>query len=201
MDKKKTIQIVIGVLAFLAFGCIYLLKNVSSGNQTVMTEEFSDETSAKSSHKAEATPARTQVYIHICGEVKKPGVYTFEKEPRIVDVIERAGGLTKKAKPDCVNMAEIVADGTQLVIESKRRQANEGNPVQMEQDKGDSNKININSASKEELMTLSGIGESKATQILSYRESNGKFSKIEDIMNISGIKEGVFSKIKDYITV
>ena len=61
--------------------------------------------------------------------------------------------------------------------------------------------MNINTATKEELMTIGGIGESKATQIISYRETNGPFQKIEDIMNISGIKEGIFSKIKDYITV
>ena len=68
-------------------------------------------------------------------------------------------------------------------------------------EESDSGKVNINTASKEELMTLSGIGESKAAQILTYRETIGRFAKIEDIKNISGIKDGVFSKIKDYITV
>lgn len=207
MDKKKTIQMVMGVIAFLILGCVYLVRNTSPESQTVVTEEFSDaapandrEKGLQETAKAVSSSAATRIYIHICGEVRKPGVYTFAKEPRVVDVIEKAGGFTKRARQDCVNMAEAVADGTQLVIASKERTRGAGN-AQKEQDKGDSNKININSASKEELMTLSGIGESKATQILSYRESNGRFLKIEDIMKISGIKEGVFSKIKDYITV
>lgn len=207
MDKKKTIQMVMGVIAFLILGCVYLVRNTSPESQTVVTEEFSGATPAndrekglQETGKAEPSSAAPRIYIHICGEVKRPGVYTFAKEPRVVDVIEKAGGFTKRARQDCVNMAEAVADGTQLVIASKERTGGAGNE-QKEQDKGDSNKININSASKEELMTLSGIGESKATQILSYRESNGRFLQIEDIMKISGIKEGVFSKIKDYITV
>lgn len=207
MDKKKTIQIVIGVIAFLALGCVYFLKNDSSDSHTVLTEDFSDNIHEDSAEVAEGTvsavpsPVRGSIYIHICGEVKKPGVYTFDQEPRVVDVIEKAGGFTKKARQDCVNMAEAVADGTQLVIEAVGKNSKGGEEEEKTPDKVGSNKVNINTASKEELMTLSGIGESKATQILSYRESNGKFAKIEDIMNISGIKDGVFSKIKDYITV
>lgn len=207
MDKKKTIQMVMGVIAFLILGCVYLVRNTSPESQMVVTEEFSDATPAndrekgvQETGKAGSSSAATRIYIHICGEVKKPGVYTFAKEPRVVDVVEKAGGFTKRARQDCVNMAEAVVDGTQLVIAAKERTRGAGKE-QKEQEKDDSNKININSASKEELMTLSGIGESKATQILSYRESNGRFLKTEDIMKISGIKEGVFSKIKDYITV
>lgn len=205
MDKKKTIQITIGVILFLVLGCIYVLQNHSSDTGTVVTEQFSDDTLSEKSGKTEekgaasAESGHSGVYVHICGEVKKPGVYTFEKEPRVVDVIEKAGGFTKKAKQDCVNMAEVVQDGTQLVIAAKEKRSQQ--KEQEAKEKADSDKININTASKEELMTLSGIGESKAAQILTYRESVGRFTKIEDIKNISGIKDGVFSKIKDYITV
>lgn len=206
MDKKKTIQVVIGVITFLILGCVYLLKNTSPASQSVGTEMFSDTASTKNHRKEPQETAKTvssastDIYVHICGEVKKPGVYTFDREPRVIDVVKKAGGLTAKARQDCVNMAEVVTDGTQLVIAAKGERSKAGEKKQ-KTDESDSNKININLASKEDLMTLSGIGESKATQILSYRESNGKFSKIEDIMNISGIKEGVFNKIKDYITV
>ena len=208
MDKKKTIQIVIGVITFLALGCVYLLRNDFSDSHAVLTEDFADHNRVENAAEAaegtvSAAPpqGRGSIYIHICGEVKKPGVYTFDKEPRMVEVVERAGGFTKKARQDCVNMAEAVADGTQLVIEAVGNQSKGEETEQRTFDNADSNKVNINTASKEELMTLSGIGESKATQILSYRESNGKFEKIEDIMNISGIKDGIFSKIRDYITV
>ena len=208
MDKKKTIQIVIGVIAFLVLGCVYFLGNDWSDSHTVLTEDFADNSREENNIEvveqtasAAPSPGEKSIYIHICGEVKKPGVYTFDREPRVVEVVERAGGFTKKARQDCVNMAEAVADGTKLVIEAVGKRSKEEETEQRTSDKVGSNKININTASKEELMTLSGIGESKATQILSYRESNGKFAKIEDIMNISGIKDGIFSKIKDYITV
>ena len=208
MDKKKTIQIVIGVIAFLVLGCVYFLRNDRSDSHTVLTEDFADNRREENSTEVvEGTapeappPGEESIYIHICGEVKKPGVYTFDRAPRVVEVVERAGGFTEKARQDCVNMAESVADGTQLVIEAVGKKSKDEETEQRTPDKVGSNKVNINTASKEELMTLSGIGESKATQILSYRESNGKFSKIEDIMNISGIKDGIFSKIKDYIAV
>lgn len=206
MDNKKRIQIVTGVITFFILGCVYLWKNDSAPDADVVTEVFSDgESRQKEKQEKNGRPdnpavSSSGVYIHICGEVKDPGVYTFQKEPRVIDVVQKAGGLTKKAKQDCVNMAQIVADGTQLVIaakETKNRHAASGS----QEPQSDSGRVNINTASKEELMTLSGIGESKARQILSYRESSGKFSKIEDIMNISGIKQGVFNKIKDYITV
>ena len=107
MDKKKTIQMVMGVIAFLILGCVYLVRNTSPESQTVVTEEFSDATPAndrgkgvQETGKAGSSSAATRIYIHICGEVKKPGVYTFAKEPRVVDVIEKAGGFTKKARQD-----------------------------------------------------------------------------------------------------
>lgn len=151
------------------------------------------------------------VYIHICGEVKKPGVYTFPAEPRLVEVVEKAGGFTKKADQASVNQAERVSDGSQITIAAKQMGkaagggqgdfSGNGSSGGASAGDGQPGKVNINTATKEELMTLNGIGEAKAVQIVSYRESNGAFKKIEEIMNISGIKDGVFSKIKDYITV
>lgn len=133
----------------------------------------------------------------ICGEVKKPGVYTFSVPPRLVEVVEHAGGFTKKADRSAVNLAESVPDGSQITILSRTKKTKEkGHGVTSEE-----GRVNINTASREELMTLNGIGESKASQIISYRETNGLFKKIDDIMNIPGIKEGVFSKIKDHIIV
>lgn len=204
MDKKKKIQMILGVMAFLLFGILYLGLNGRQGSGEVVTGHFSD--GIKETEKSEI-PEKTDssmVYVHICGAVKKPGVYTFQSEPHIIDVVERAGGFTKKADSSSVNLAERVADGTQLVIRKKgeKKRAKEERSSHDKSSGSDvSDKVNINTASTEELMTLSGIGESKAAQIVSYRETNGAFQKIEDIMNISGIKEGVFSKIKDYISV
>lgn len=196
-------------------GVFYLSANERKSSGEVVTEQFSDEKSSESMDSNETagdgTPAKeqeskkqniteTHIYIHICGAVKKPGVYTFDKEPRVIEVVEKAGGFTGKADQTSINLAEIVSDGTKLEIVTKGKKENQSNLKKAASGSSDG-KVNINTAAKEELMTINGIGESKASQIISYRETNGGFQKIEDIMNISGIKEGIFSKIKDMITV
>lgn len=153
--------------------------------------------SATQSPGAEKDPS-TAVYIHVLGQVKKPGVYRFDKEPRGVEVVERAGGFTKNADKTSVNLALAVSDGTQFVIEDKRKAKKKAGTSKAEEE---DTKVDLNTATQEELQTIPSIGPSKATQIISYRESNGPFKTIEDIMKISGIKEGVFNKIKDSIKV
>jgi competence protein ComEA len=181
-----------------------LCANKQPGDSTVVTEKYADETETISSQSSSA-----KVYVDIGGEVKNPGVYIFDEEPRLVDVIQKAGGLTKKADSSSINQAQIVPDGTQITIAGKNK-SKKAKTAADESSSGDSangvsassaQKININTASKEQLTTLSGIGESRAKQIVAYREENGNFGKIEDIMNVSGIKEGIFNKIKDDITV
>lgn len=202
MDKKKLGRVVAGVFAVMLCGIIFLCNNYQKSD-VIVTEGFSDSKAAgDGSPRAEAEEKTgAQIYIHICGEVKKPGVYVFEKEPRVVEVVDKAGGFTKNADRSGVNLAESVTDGVQLVIGAKgNKNTNIKTEAGAESEKAPG-KVNINQASKEELMTLSGIGESKASQIISYRESHGAFRKTEDIMNISGIKNGVFDKIKDFITV
>lgn len=203
MDKKKTGRVVIGVAAVLLCGMIYLCNNYRQSSDVVVTEHFTDSGEGQTTVEEPLKESDgKKVYIHICGEVKKPGVYTFEQEPRIIEVVKKAGGFTKKADRTSVNQAQCVSDGTQLSIAArKKKQKATDDPPDGSDSTLETEKVNINTASKEELMTLSGIGESKASQILSYRESNGAFQKIEDIMNISGIKNGVFNKIKDCITV
>lgn len=144
-----------------------------------------------------------KIYIHVCGEVVVPGVYEVEEGSRVCDIIEVAGGITEYAASDYINLAQIVTDGEKIVVPSLNEV--EGFP---ESETGKSQVagtgktfVNINTASLEELMTLSGIGKSKAESIISYRETNGSFTKIEDIMNISGIKEAAFEKIKKDIDI
>lgn len=214
MDKKKLGRVVAGVFAVMLCGTLFICNNYQKSD-VIVTEGFSDSGSAgdeNAGSEAEKTAEKPEsaektdkpdnkVYIHICGEVKKPGVYVFDGEPRVVEVVRRAGGFTKKADSTGINLAGSVSDGMQLIIEKKgSKNTNKKEKEDSEHAKG-FEKVNINQASKEELMTLSGIGESKASQIISYRESHGAFQKTEDIMNISGIKNGVFDKIKDFITV
>ena len=104
-------------------------------------------------------------------------------------MVKKAGGFKKGADRTSVNLAEEVEDGVQIVIESKKKKK------EQEEEMGTSSgSINLNTATKEELMTLSGIGESKADEIINYRQESHGFKKIEDVMNISGIKEGVWRR-------
>lgn len=151
----------------------------------------------KDDKKKQQEEGKIQVYV--CGEVKNPGVYELDATDRIVSAIEAAGGLTKKASQESVNQAQKMEDGQQIYIPSKSESRGDSNEKAGE--KRTSNLISLNQATKEELMTLPGIGQSKAEAILSYRQEHGKFSSIEDLMKITGIKDGVYNKIKDYITL
>ena len=110
-----------------------------------------------------------------------------------------AGGLTSDAALDYVNLAETVNAGEKIYFPYADEVADSVNISQSDNDQGNSGKININTATKDELMTLPGIGDSKADAIIKYRDEYGPFQNIEDITNITGIKEGVYNNIKDYI--
>lgn len=136
-------------------------------------------------------------FVHICGEVENPGVYELAEGSRIFEVVEMAGGFTKEASQSSLNLAEMIVDGMQIVILSKE----EAMAVRNAEEEQAAGLININKASKEQLMTLPGIGASRAEEIIRYREESGGFQRIEDIMKVSGIKDAAFQKIKDSIAV
>ena len=148
------------------------------------------------------------IYVYICGEVAAPGVYELSEDSRIYEAVDAAGGFTENAARESINLASKVSDGMQITIYNKEEAASlpaggtsAGKNSGQDQMSGSSSLVNLNTATKEELMTLKGIGESKAEDIIRYREKSGGFKKIEDIMKISGIKEAGFQKIKDSITV
>lgn len=149
-----------------------------------------------------------KIKIHIAGEVKNSGIYELEKECRISDAIEKAGGITPDADLTNVNLAYKLSDGQKIIIPSIE-QENNGNYIIeesgeniIENEKNTKNsKININTAGITELITLPGIGESTAQKIIDYRDENGKFENIEDIKKISGIGESKYNLLKDYIKV
>ena len=150
-----------------------------------------------------------EVCVYICGCVNNPGVYTLNNDDRLVHAVDAAGGVTKEAAVDVINLAMPVSDGMKIYVPSVD-EVNSGNyKVQSLIEEGttdgsgsnDGGKVNINTADSNELMTLSGIGSSRADAIIAYRQENGYFQKIEDIMNVSGIKNSLFERIRDYITV
>ena len=134
--------------------------------------------------------------MHVCGAVKNPGVYKIKEGSRICDIIALAGGGTSDSAVDTLNLARVLKDEERIFVPTIQ----EAETIEVLEKKG-SQKINLNTATKEQLMTLSGIGEAKAEDIIAYRAENGDFQTIEDIMKISGIKEAAFQKIKDKIMV
>lgn len=134
------------------------------------------------------------IYVYVCGHVNQPGVYAVLADARICDALEQAGGVTSDAMPEKLPQAEHMVDGQTLYVPG------EGDELSVDVEDGD-DRIDLNSADKEQLMTLPGIGESKADLILQYRKEHGAFKQIEDLMDIPGIKEGVFNKIKERIKV
>lgn len=153
--------------------------------------------------KEEGTAKNSTIFVYVCGAVNRPGVYELKADARVYEAIACAGGTRADAAADIVNQAQKMTDGERVYIPTQEEvragmiPAEEG----ITDDTQAGEKININTASKEELMTLPGIGASRADAILAYRKTNGPFQAAEELMNVEGIKEGVFDKIKDGITV
>ncbi len=200
--------LLLAVMATLPAGC-------SSGPQlTVMEMEEASETGEQSETVQTEPRIETEpsIAVYVCGAVNCPGVYELSASARVYQAVEAAGGFRDDADQEWVNQAQFLQDGgkiriyTRLETDQMRQEGleegsvlPEGQDAQTEQ-AGES-PVNLNTATREELMTLPGIGEAKADAVIAYREENGGFSSPEEIMNISGIKEAVFSQIKDRITV
>jgi competence protein ComEA len=153
---------------------------------------------------------KTEIYVDVCGAVAVPGVYVLDEDSRVFQAIEAAGGFLPEAASACVNQAQGLTDGQQIYIPTQEEAsegdfsiASSGTDQKQSTDTAQStdDKVDLNTADADALCTLSGIGQAKAAAIISYRETNGAFSSIEEIMNVEGIKEGTFSKIKDKIVV
>ena len=195
--------------------------NAGDTDQNRKAEPSAGSTDRTELSDASSEEAKTLV-VHICGAVSAPGVYELPAGSRIIDAVEAGGGFLPEADEACCNLAEEIVDGCQIYIMTKSESCADGQTekkagIQTSPD-GDmqttdrnvrSNSapalenglVNLNTADVAALMTLPGIGESRAKAIISYREQHGAFAKIEDIMKISGIKQAAFSKIKDKITV
>lgn len=201
MKRDKLITIIICCVFVLMAGIFYF----NSGTSSVQNEASITKKEVSSvNHSTEQTPASKEIAVYICGAVKKPGVYKFNTASRVCDAVKAAGGFKKNADTISINQAEYLKDGEQITIPVKTN-VKPGSSGDGKSDsnnsKASSNLVNINQADENELMTLPGVGESKAASIIEYRNKNGNFTKIEDIMKITGIKEGVFNKIKDKITI
>ena len=190
-----------------------------------------EESQEENTQEVEETPILQSVYVDIKGAVQKPGVYEVTEDKKVIDVVDLAGGFTEKADTSMINLAKKVTNEMVIIIytsdEVKKSKETEtivkiiekecvcpeikndaclnSNKKEIDTETNSSeiasSKININTTNSEELQTLSGIGESKAEAIIRYREENGNFERIEDLMNVAGIGEALYEKIKNDITV
>jgi len=176
--------------------------------ENINSYQTKENNSVISGNEDETVESDTTIYVHVCGAVNNPGVYEFSLGERVFDAIEAAGGFDEEASQDYLNLAKQLSDGMKIVVPTKTEVINM--PVESEglfEDNslsGNDNKsglININTADKERLCQISGIGETKADAIISYRDNYGYFKSTEDIMNVSGIGSGTYDRIKDEITV
>lgn len=148
------------------------------------------------------------IYVDVKGEVKKPGVYKLSVGDRVNDAIVKAGGLTKNADIKFINLSKLVKDEMIIWVHSKEEVKDKIIIEYIYKDcdcqnisKPSETLVSINSSSLEQLMTLPGIGESKAKAIIAYREQNGNFEKLEDLMLVTGIGSSTYENLKNYITL
>ena len=202
-DNKK-ILIILLIITLLIGGLIYFFSLDNKDNEDITYIETTTKLVAKANN-----------YVDVKGSVKKPGVYEFKENDRVIDAIKLAGGLTKNADTSNINLSKKLKSEMVIVINTKSELKNNNNLTCdavctrevievnncIETENKTNNKININTADINKLTELDGIGESKAKTIIEYRTTNGLFKNIEDIKNISGIGESLYNKIKDKITV
>ena len=203
-DKKTLIKILSVVLILIA-ALILRIHDEGKADITIETAdnaaetEYSENNDATKDENSDSQSAA--IYVDIGGAVKKPGVYQVSDDTRLFQVIEMAGGLTEYADADHVNRASFVEDGQKIVIPVKGSEYANDIAAESEFPAGAENGlININTASADELKTLTGIGDVTAEKIIEYRSST-VFKSKEDIMSVNGIGSKIYEKIKDRITV
>ena len=172
-------------------------------------------------------PVSRTIYVDVCGAVVNPGVYELSLDSRVFQAIEKAGGYLPGAAASYLNRARSLYDGQQIYVPTQEEVDSQTIPLTQDETAQDGvvqagtaqtgtaadntadgtettqagQRINLNTADVSQLSTLTGVGESKALAIIAYREENGPFTSIEDIMNVPGIKEGTYEKIKDKIAI
>lgn len=229
--KKYRYLLTAIIVIVLVFGSIIIRikleeESLLVKDEDIIVEDVKDD--YKNESEEETNEEINKVFVDIKGAVINPGVYEIDSDKRVIDVVNMSGGLSDDADTSLINMAKKVEDAMVIIIYTVNevKQASTHNSVSkiidntcicpnikndacLDNENNDSqndedvavDKININTATLTELQTLPGIGESKAQNIIDYRDTNGVFSSIEEIVNVSGIGNSVYEKIKDYITV
>ncbi len=223
--QKYFLLIIMFLLSLTSLGFslynTYYLSNQYSKETVTLLDNSLEESSKEETKELESIPEE-KYYVDIKGYVKKPGVYEVSKTSIVNDCLKLAGGLLKNADTTTINLSKPVSAAMVIYVPKKNEVIKSTtdktttttteipNNAAIPDNSNTSNdtssatlnlKINLNTASKEELTKLSGIGEAKAQDIIDYRNTNGSFKTIEEIKNISGIGDALFAKIKDNITI
>lgn len=206
INKNQIIFFII-ILILIGGAMYYFYINSSENADFLYLENDIIQESDKKTNEVEMeeTKVEEEIVVHITGQVINSGIVKLKENSRIIDAIEAAGGATKEADLTKINLAFILSDGQKIYIPSVEDEEikeyvteNSGENVREESDSLEQS-ININTATSQQLQKLPGIGETIANRIIAYRNSKGKFEKIEDLKNVSGIGEAKFNNIKDYI--
>lgn len=192
---SKIIKFILKYKIQIVFICIFIISGISIYIQD------NERKASFSVNSSNISKNEDRIGVYISGEVKNTGVYYLKKDSRITDLINICGGITEEADVSKINPAQKLNDSDKIIIPKKEENLNtESIEDTNESDINVQEKININTATKDELTSLNGIGEATANKIINYRNKN-KFKEIEDIMNVPGIGEAKFNNIKDYICV
>ena len=220
-DRKNKIIVVIMISVLLAVmvGCsgeknadtleeVQQSQNSESSDTPDKIDTEADETEQTADTESVRKAGNEgMIYVFVCGQVASPGVYELPEGSRICQAIDAAGGMLDTASADWVNQAEPAEDGQKIYVPSSEEAdampegQQTGQMQGLSSAEGTDGKVHLDSASREELMTLTGIGEKKADAIIRYRESKGGFQSVEELMQVEGIKEGTYNKIKDSIVI
>ena len=215
--KNKILLIVIvAIVAIISYYFIFDRKEEWLNNQEQnleIKEEIKTNDQIENNSNEQQLEKNENIIVHVSGAVNKEGIVELKNNSIIIDAIDKAGGLKDEADITNINLAYIIEDGMKIHIPSKEEKEStiivesnidSGTVEQSNEIKSNNNKklkININTATKTDLETLPGIGESTALKIIEYRKKKGKFKLIEDIKQVNGIGENKFNKIKELITV
>ena len=213
IKNKKIISIIIAIIILIVIGIYFIINNFEKNENEFEISNIEFEENKIENINAEIEE-KSQIIVHIAGEILNPGVISLDEGARIIDAINKAGGITNEADLSKVNLAYILEDAQKIyipnvnekeIIENMSSKIVKSGSTQENSNTGEKlkngEKININTATQKELQKLTGIGESIALRIINYRKENGKFNTIEDIKNVSGIGENKFNKIKNDIIV
>ena len=211
INKKQKIVLII-IISIITLGVAYYTYIMKTNDEFNVEEQSLEVEKDTEEENNEVKEEKSKIIIHVSGAVVNEGIVELEEKARVADAIEAAGGVTEDAYMRDINLASLLEDGMKVYIPTKeevmQKEENsdyiigsnniiENNNVESKK----SGKVNINTATKEELDTLPGVGELTANKIISYREENGKFKSIEEIKEVSGIGDSKFEQIKDLIEI